>query len=118
MKSILSTVVAASATLLAASHAPAQTPSMPMAAAPMASQAAQGQAAMTEGEVRKVDLAARKLTLRHGDIRNLGMPGMTMVFKVTDPKMLSGVKEGDKVRFTAERLDGALTVTSIVPAGN
>ena len=86
---------------------------MPMASA--ASQPAQSQV-LTEGEVRKVDMSAQKLTLKHGDIKNLGMPGMTMIFKVTDPKMLSSVKEGDNVRFTADRIGGALTVTSIKPA--
>jgi Cu/Ag efflux protein CusF len=75
-------------------------------------------AAATEGEVRKVDLSTRKITLKHGDIENLGMPGMTMVFKVTDPKMLSNIKEGDRVRFTADRIDGALTVTSIEARSN
>lgn len=66
-----------------------------------------------EGEIKKVDLDSKKLTLKHGDIKNLGMPGMTMVFRVADPKMLEGLKAGDAVRFTAERVDGALTVTSI-----
>lgn len=86
--------------------------SMSMSMTPAASQSAQSQV-FTEGEVRKVDVSAQKLTLKHGAIKNLGMPGMTMVFKVADPKMLSSVKEGEKVRFTADRLNGALTVTSI-----
>ena len=68
---------------------------------------------MTSGEVRKVDMDTRKITLKHGDIKNLGMPGMTMVFRVADPNMLEGLKAGDSVRFTAERIDGALTVTAI-----
>ena len=69
-----------------------------------------------EGEVRKVDRDQGKLTLRHGPIQNLGMPSMTMVFKVADPKMLDGVKPGDKVKFSAENLNGALTVTGIEAA--
>jgi Cu(I)/Ag(I) efflux system periplasmic protein CusF len=68
---------------------------------------------MTEGEVRKVDKEAGKLTLRHAPIENLGMPSMSMVFRVSDPKFLDRVKEGDKVRFSAERLNGAITLTSI-----
>lgn len=68
---------------------------------------------MAEGEVRKIDKAQGKLTLRHGPIANLEMPGMTMVFRVADPKLLDAVKDGDKVRFTAERLNGAFTVTAI-----
>ena len=73
-------------------------------------------AALTDGEVRKVDKAQGKLTLRHGPIANLEMPGMTMVFRVADPAMLDGLKEGDKVRFAADRVDGAITVTALQPA--
>jgi Cu/Ag efflux protein CusF len=70
----------------------------------------------TEGEVRKVDKAAGKITLKHGPITNLDMPGMTMVFRVSDPALLDKVKAGDKVRFTAEKMDGALTVVRMEPA--
>lgn len=70
-------------------------------------------AALADGEVRKVDKDAGKLTLRHGPIASLQMPGMTMVFKVADPKMLDALKEGDKVRFAADRINGAMTVTAI-----
>ena len=70
-------------------------------------------AALADGEVRKVDKDAGKLTLRHGPIARLDMPGMTMVFKVADPKMLEALKEGDKVRFAADRINGAMTVTTI-----
>jgi len=68
---------------------------------------------MTRGEVRKVNKEANKITLRHGAIKNLDMPPMTMVFRVQDPAMLDKVKAGDKVQFTAEKLGGALTVTAI-----
>lgn len=71
-------------------------------------------ASMTDGEVRKVDKDAQKLTLRHGPIQNLDMPGMTMVFRVKDPALLDRVKTGDKVKFAAETIDGAITVTDIV----
>ena len=70
-------------------------------------------ATMTEGEVRKVDKEAKKITLKHGDIKNLDMPGMTMVFQVKDAALLDKVKAGDKVSFTAEKADGAIVVTSI-----
>ncbi len=76
---------------------------------------AQG-AIMTDAEVRKVDKDNGKITLKHGEIKNLEMPGMTMVFQVKDPAMLDKVKSGDKVRFTAEKIGGALVVTSIEPA--
>jgi len=73
-------------------------------------------APQSEGEVRKVDRDQGKLTLRHGPLENLGMPAMTMVFKVADPKLLDGLKDGDKVRFTAERVNGAFTVTALQAA--
>jgi Cu/Ag efflux protein CusF len=71
---------------------------------------------MSEGEVRRIDKEQGKLTLRHGPLQNLEMPAMTMVFKAADAKMLDGLKEGDRVRFTAERLNGVITVTAIEPA--
>ena len=70
-------------------------------------------APMAEGEVRKVDKEAGKVTLKHGPLTNLDMPGMTMVFRATEPKMLDGLKEGDKVRFSADRVNGAISVTRI-----
>ena len=73
-------------------------------------------APQSDGEVRKVDRAQGKLTLRHGPLENLSMPGMTMVFKVSDPKLLDNLKEGDKVKFTAEKVNGAFTVTALQPA--
>lgn len=99
----------AAAALALAAHAQAQT-------APVANASAAAAAPQSEGEVRRIDHAQGKLTLRHGPLENLGMPAMTMVFKVAAPAMLDGLKEGDKVRFTAERLNGAFTVTAIAPA--
>ena len=69
-----------------------------------------------DGEVRKVDKEQGKVTLKHGPLTNLDMPAMTMVFKVLDPKMLDGIKEGDKVKFAADKVNGALTVTAIEAA--
>jgi Cu/Ag efflux protein CusF len=71
---------------------------------------------MSDGEIRKVDKVAGKLTIKHGELKNLSMPAMTMVFRVKDPSMLDKVKPGDKVRFVAEQVGGALTVTAIEPA--
>ena len=70
-------------------------------------------ALMTEGEVRRIDKEAKKITLKHGDIKNLDMPGMTMVFQVRDASLLDRLAAGDKVLFTAEQLQGAYVVTSI-----
>lgn len=68
-------------------------------------------AAMSEGEIKKVDQEAGKITIKHGPLANLSMPSMTMVFRVKDPAMLSQVQPGDKVKFTADNVNGALTVT-------
>ena len=70
-------------------------------------------AGMTEGEVRKVDKDARKITLKHGEIRNLEMPAMTMVFQVKDVALLEKAKAGDKVRFKAEKTAGGYAVTEL-----
>jgi Cu/Ag efflux protein CusF len=67
----------------------------------------------TEGEIRKVDTAAQKLTVKHGRIENLGMSPMTMVFRVKDPAFLALVRPGDKVKMTVERVDGALTIVAL-----
>lgn len=75
-----------------------------------------GAGAFADGEVRKVDKDARKITLKHGPLQSLDMPAMTMVFRVKDAAMLEQLKPGDKVQFTAEQQGGALTVTKIVPA--
>ena len=81
----------------------------------LASTAVSAQDAMVNGEVKKVDEAAKKITLKHGPIKNLGMDedGMTMVFKVQDPAMLKQVKAGDKVQFVAERGNDGIAITKI-----
>ena len=69
--------------------------------------------AMSTGEVKKVDKGAGKMTIRHGEIKNIGMDAMTMVFRVKDPAMLDQVKAGDKIAFVAEQPNGQLTVTQL-----
>ncbi len=68
-----------------------------------------------EAEVRRVDLAAGKISLKHGEIKNLDMPPMSMVFQVQDKALLQQVKVGDKIRFTADQINGAYTVLSLEP---
>jgi Cu/Ag efflux protein CusF len=68
---------------------------------------------LADGEIRRVDKDAKKLTIKHGPIANLDMPPMTMVFQVKDPAMLDQVKAGDKVRFQAEKAGGQYVVTRI-----
>lgn len=68
---------------------------------------------MTDGEIRKVDMENKKITIKHDEIKNLDMPGMTMVFQVKDAAMLDKVKAGDKVKFSADKIGGAIVVTDI-----
>ena len=71
---------------------------------------------MTDAEVRKVDKDAGKLTLKHGEITNLQMPPMTMIFGVKDKALLDRVKAGDKVRFKAVSEGGRIVITELNPA--
>ncbi|MDI1262231.1 MAG: copper-binding protein [bacterium] len=73
------------------------------------------QGSMVNGEVKKIDEGAGKITLKHGPIKNLDMEedGMTMVFRVQDPAMLKQVKVGDKVQFEAERATAGITITKM-----
>ncbi|MBA4741690.1 MAG: copper-binding protein [Azoarcus sp.] len=66
-----------------------------------------------DAEVRRVDTAQNKLALRHAEIPNLDMPPMSMVFQVADPKLLDGLKAGDKLMVTIDEIDGAYTVLSV-----
>jgi len=84
-----------------------------LAAAPVHAQQSAG---MADGEIRKVDKDAKKITIKHGPLQKLDMPAMTMVFQVKDPAMLGRVKAGDKVKFEAEKVGGAFVVTRIEPA--
>jgi len=65
---------------------------------------------LVDGEIKKVNKEAEKITIRHGELKDLGMPAMTMVFRVKDPSMLEQVKMGDKVKFVAGRVSGQPTV--------
>lgn len=70
---------------------------------------------MTDGEIKKVDPLNGKVTIKHGDIKHLDMPGMTMVFTVRDKGLLATVKPGDKIKFMAVSEGGKLIVTDIQP---
>ncbi len=77
---------------------------------------ASASADMADGEVRKVDKENKKITLKHGVIKSLDMPGMTMVFGIKDAALLDNLKTGDKVKFKAEQTGTAIVVTEIQPA--
>ena len=77
--------------------------------------AAQTSVDMSDGEVRRIDRDNPKITIKHGEIKNLDMPPMSMVFQVRDPTLLDKLKPGDKIRFSAEKSEGAFVVTAIEP---
>lgn len=105
---LISALLAGATSAHAASHG-----SAPMAGDAKKDTATKANVDMTEGEIRKVDLENKKITIKHGAIKNLDMPGMTMVFQVKDAALLGKVKEGDKVRFSAEKSGSAIVVTAI-----
>lgn len=67
----------------------------------------------TKGEVTKIDAKQKKITIKHEELKTLGMPAMTMVFVVADNAMLDKVKEGQAIEFVADRVNGRITVTEI-----
>lgn len=77
---------------------------------------AESNAALTDAEVKKVDAASGKVTLKHGALDNVGMPPMTMTFKAKDAAMLEQVHVGDKVRVRIENVNGTLTIVKLVKA--
>ena len=106
---VIGALFTAAGTAQAAGHAGA-----PMAPASAATTTvSKSDLLLTDGEVRKVDVDYKKITIKHGEIKNLDMPGMTMVFGVKDAALLDNIKAGDKVKFSAEKSGGAIVVTDI-----
>ncbi|KVM45598.1 RND transporter [Burkholderia ubonensis] len=110
-KALVSIAMGCALAFSAASHAAGEMGNMDMSGG--AKQGVEAASGMSHGEIRKVDAAAGKLTIKHGPLENLGMDAMTMVFKVKDAAMLSQVKAGDKIDFVADEVNGALTVTKL-----
>ncbi len=106
---LLSILLASGAAWAADTPQPQAVTAKPEAAA----KASAPDADMAEGEVRKVDKDAKKITLKHGQIRSIDMPAMTMVFQVSDAALLDKVKAGDKVRFKAAKAGAGYAVTQI-----
>lgn len=107
-------LIAAAAALALSGSVFAQTAAADHAAHhPAGASAPASTTSMADGEVRRIDKEQGKVTLKHGPIASLDMSGMTMVFKVADLKMLDTLKQGDKVKFAANRVGGAITVTAI-----
>ena len=102
----IATAALLGATTLIAQGSLAQT-AMNHGAMPMAA------AAMSDGEVRKIDKETGKITIKHGPIKHLDMPPMSMAFTAKDPALLDRVKVGDKIRFHAADEAGKMIVTDI-----
>ena len=104
-----------SAALFASAAAHAQAPATGTMAMPTKPASPAASMPLVNGEVKKIDKARGELVLKHGDLPNLGMPAMTMVFSA-DKAMLDKLNVGDKVRFNAEMVKGKATVTQIEAA--
>jgi len=91
------------------------TPPRPAGEGPSGAHASHGgdPAALADGVVVSIDRNRKNLTISHGPITNLGMPGMTMGFQAGDPALLDTIKPGDKVRFHADVVGGTFTVMKI-----
>ncbi len=76
-----------------------------------ASTSSAAETSLTDGEIKKIDQAAGKVTIKHGDIKHLDMPGMTMVFAVKDKALLSKLQPGDKVKFMVVNEGGKMILT-------
>ena len=111
--SIATFLIFSTAIVHAASHAAA--PAAPAVSAAK-TDVAKSNLSMATAEIRKIDLENKKITLKHGEIKNLDMPSMTMVFVVKDTAMLDKLAAGDKVMFTADKVGSAFTVMSIEKA--
>lgn len=107
----------ATATALFAATAAAAQPAAPPAPPPPAAQPATDSAGRpwVEAEVRRVDAERQRVSLRHGPIPNLEMAAMTMVFQVRDPALLPRLRQGERIRFSADRVDGEYTLIEIAP---
>jgi Cu/Ag efflux protein CusF len=100
------------ALLLSALFLASLAPASPALAAAASAKSSQADSRST-GQVKKIDLAAGKVTLAHGPLVNLNMPAMTMSFLVKDRQQLEGLKAGDKVSFVAEEINGRLTASAL-----
>jgi Cu/Ag efflux protein CusF len=77
---------------------------------------ARAQLATVTAEVMKIDKATGRVTLKHGEIKSLEMPPMTMAWRVSEGRLLTDLAVGDRVRFVPERINGHYTVTALIKA--
>lgn len=113
MKQVTKLALALIISIPGAQHAIAQDAHAGHGAAQGAVQGDKAPAELAAGEIKKIDKSAGKITIKHGRLYRLDMSPMTMAFRVSDPKMLDQVQVGDKVRFDADKVKGALTVVKM-----
>ena len=112
MKNLIVAVTALAAVVAAPAFAGDDMAGMNMSPKPSATKATSN-GALTDAEVKKVDVATGTVTLKHGALENVGMPPMTMAFKAKDADMLKRVHEGDKVKVRVENVNGAMTIVKM-----
>jgi len=113
LQNFFALIIAAAIPALATAGSDAPTNPAPATKTELSTTAEQPQ---SDGEIKKIDKQAGKITVKHGPLANLDMPSMTMVFRVMDSGMLEQVKAGDKVKFTVKKLNGILTITALKTA--
>lgn len=113
MKQLNNVILTAAVALSAVAFSPAYAQNNQHAQHAQHGEHAATSAELTDGEIKKIDKEGGKLTIKHGELKNLNMAAMTMAFRVQDPAMLDKVKVGDKVRFAADKMNGNTTVTHI-----
>lgn len=112
MKKLIVASAAFAAVFAAPAFAGDDMAGMNMSAKPSAAKAS-SKTALTDAEVKKVDVATGMVTLKHGALENVGMPPMTMAFKAKDAAMVKQVHEGDKVKVRVENVKGNLTIVKL-----
>lgn len=91
---------------------------MSMAMNPPPSSKTGSDAALTRAEVVDVDTATGMVTLRHGELANIGMPAMTMAYRTKDTMLAKRVHAGEKVRVRVENIKGTPTIVAMVKAAS
>lgn len=120
LPSLITSLAFATLPALGLVQAQAAAPTNPLAAPTATTSTAQktavaetSTAPLADAEIKKINLDSKELTIKHGPLTNLKMPGMTMAFKVKDPAMLQQVKPGDKVRVLVEKIGESFTITTL-----
>jgi Cu/Ag efflux protein CusF len=69
------------------------------------------------GQILEVRPATTEVVIKHQDVKNF-MPGMTMPFKVSDPKLLDGKQAGDLVTATLVVEEVKAYLTTLTKTGH